>query len=113
MSTAQTEGQVGPPQAPTELPAPAEPLPPGAIGYSDLVDERGPIPEFGPAKFNPDGTVIHPLPGEMEARYDAYRRARKIFDQLPNTEPPGLDEEIMRGIDAERPPGQKLFEGYY
>lgn len=113
MSTAQTEGQVGPPQAPTEPPAPSEPLPPGAIGYSDLVDERGPIPEFGPGKFNPDGTVIHPLPGEMAARQDSYRRRMKLHEQASSTEPPGLTEAIMRGIDAERPPGQKLFEGYY
>ena len=113
MSTTQTEGQIGPPPAPADRPAPIEPLPPGAIGYSDLVDERGPIPEFGPGKFHPDGTVVHPLPGEMEARQDAYRRRVKLRAHLPDTDPPGVDEQFMRNMDAERPPGFKLFEGYY
>ena len=81
--------------------------------HPPLCDEQGPIPTFPPAKVDEKGRLIHPSPEERQARSDAYRRLMKIRREQPDDEPPGLDEEIMRGIDSHRPEGMKLFEGYY
>ena len=85
-----------------------------AIDAEILCDEQGPIPSFPIRRaLDEHGRFIHPSPEELRARSDAYQRIMKVRREQPDDEPPGLDEEIMRGIDSHRPEGMKLFEGYY
>jgi len=81
--------------------------------YPPLVDEQGPIPTFR-AKTDEKGRLIPQTPEERHARREAWERLVRLRATQPlEEEPPGLDEEIMRGIDSYRPEGSKLFEGYY
>jgi hypothetical protein len=78
-----------------------------------LSDEQGLIPSFPPRRvFDENGRYIPMPPEEREAREEAYRRAMKVINAT-DRDPPESDEEFMRGIDSHRPPGSKLFEGYY
>lgn len=77
-----------------------------------LRDAEGPIPTFGPAKLDEQGRLLPISEEEWAARADAIRRMFAVWDTLPD-DPPGIWEEAMRGIDAERPPGMKKFEGMY
>lgn len=80
-----------------------------------LVDELGPIPTFPPAKFDEHGRIIPESSEELKARAEAAARMFRAIAKLPDTDPPGTDEAMMRGIDEERrragrPPA---FEGCY
>src|SRR5689334_18833759 len=77
----------------------------------ELVDDRGPIPTFPPLALDEQGRLITPSPEERAARHDAAIRALAALDQLPDDDPPDTEIEMMRGIDALRSPGRKLFEG--
>ncbi len=78
-----------------------------------LCDAEGPIPTFPPRALDEHGRLIPLSPEERTARRDAAIRTIKALQSLPDTDPEGSDEEMMRGIDANRPPGRKLFEGMY
>jgi hypothetical protein len=78
-----------------------------------LCDKQGPIPTFPLHRaFDENGRYIPMSREEQEAREEAYRRAIEVINAT-DQDPPGSDEEFMRGIDSHRPPGHKLFEGYY
>ena len=78
-----------------------------------LCDEQGPIPTFPPRQLDEHGRLIPLSPEERKARSEAAIRALKAIRNLPDDDPPDIEEQMMRGIDANRPPGHKLFEGYY
>ena len=78
-----------------------------------LCDEEGPIPTFPPLKVDGRGRTIPLSPEEKRARSEAVRRMLKVLRDQPDNDPAGIEEEIMRGIDTNRPDGMKLFEGYY
>jgi hypothetical protein len=75
-----------------------------------LVDAEGPIPTFVPRQFDEHGRLIPLSDEERQARARAAVRALEALDRLPDDDPPGTDEAVLRGIDAHRPPGCKLFE---
>ena len=78
-----------------------------------LRDADGPIPTFGPAKVDAHGRLLPISDEEKKARADAIRRMFAVWDTIPDDDPPGTWEEVMRSIDADRPPGMKKFEGMY
>ncbi len=80
---------------------------------AELCDEIGPIPTFPPRALDEKGRLIPLSQEERLARSNAAMRALKAIPSIADDDPPGIDEEIMRGIDENRPPGQKLFEGMY
>ena len=79
----------------------------------DLVDDEGPIPTFPPRQLDEHGRLVPISEEERRARASAARRALAALDALPDEDPPETEEEMMRGIDSHRLPGQKLFEGMY
>jgi hypothetical protein len=79
----------------------------------DLADELGPIPTFPPRALDEHGRLIPISLEERKARSGAIIRTLKALAELPDEEPAVPNEVIWRGLDAERPPGQKLFEGLY
>ncbi len=91
-------------QAPNNIPRGSE--------AESLSDEQGPIPTFKPLKLDDRGRMIPLTTEEREARSDAIQRTLRVLRVLPDDDPPGIEEEIMRGIDSHRPDGFKLFEGY-
>jgi hypothetical protein len=91
---------------------------PGANGSKsgpapELIDDRGPIPTFPPLALDEDGRLIPLSPEERAARHNAAIRALAALDQMPDGDPIDTEIEMMRGIDALRRPGHKLFEGMY
>ena len=83
-------------------------------GFEPLEDELGPIPTFPPRESDEQGRLIPISPEERAARMAAVLRALDaIATMTDEDEPPDLMEAGMRGIDEDRPPGQKLFEGMY
>jgi len=76
-------------------------------------DRGRPSPRFRSRAMDAQGRVIPLTPEERKARSEALRRTLEAIDSRPDDDPPGIEEEMMRGIDANRPPGSKLFEGYY
>jgi hypothetical protein len=91
-------------------PKPARPL---VDSVPDLVDELGPIPTFPPRQLDEHGRLVAISEEERRARASAASRALAALDALPDEDPPETEEEMMRGIDSHRRPGQKLFEGMY
>ena len=87
--------------------------PPPVGSGPDLVDEQGPIPTFPPRELDEHGRLVPISEEERRARASAASRALAALDALPDEDPPETEEEMMRGIDSHRPPGQKLFEGMY
>ena len=77
----------------------------------ELADDQGPIPTFPALSLDGHGRLISPTPEEREARHVAALRALAELDRRPDDDPPDTEVEMMRGIDAHRPPGRKLFEG--
>jgi hypothetical protein len=77
-----------------------------------LRDAEGPIPTFPPRALDAQGRLVPISAEERRERSRAAIRALKAIESLPD-DPPGTTEEMMRGIDANRPPGSKLFEGMY
>lgn len=78
-----------------------------------LVDAEGPIPAFPPREFDEHGRLIPLSDEERQARARAVERAWAALDQLPDEDLADSDEAMMRGIDAHRAPGRRLFEGMY
>jgi len=78
---------------------------------NELADDFGPIPEFGPRELDEQGRLIPLSPEERKARSEAAIRALQAIRKLPDEDPPGIEAEFMRGIDENRQPGQKIFEG--
>lgn len=79
---------------------------------STLRDAEGIIPTFLPRRLDARGRLVPISAEEREARSRATIRALRAIETLPD-DPPGATEAMMRGIDANRPVGSKLFEGMY
>lgn len=92
-------------------PTPDSP-PPTLPAWESLRDEQGPIPDFPPLRLDERGLPLPLTPEEHRVRSEIYWRMMKAIDER-DQDPPGSDEEFMRGIDSRRPEGFKLFEGYY
>jgi len=78
----------------------------------ELCDEQGPIPTFPPRAVDEQGRLIPLSAEERKARSEAAIRALNAIGKI--TDETDTDEnwgEFFRGIDANRPLGQKLFEG--
>ena len=91
---------------------PDDPLP-DRRSQEPLCDEHGPIPTFPPREFDEHGRLVPLSPEERKLRSEALIRAINAIRSRPDHDPPDTMERMMRGIDANRPPGRKLFEGYY
>jgi hypothetical protein len=83
-----------------------------ATNGEPLSDEQGPIPDYPPRRYDEQGRPLPFTPDEIKLRSEIFRRAMRAIDAT-DQDPPGSDEEFMRGIDSHRPEGMKLFEGYY
>ncbi|HWE35956.1 MAG TPA: hypothetical protein VG406_05230 [Isosphaeraceae bacterium] len=92
---------------PKRLVTPPEPVP-----HDGFCDEQRPIPTFGPVKLDEHGRIVM-SDEERAARRDAAIRVIAAIRHLPDDDPPDTEEQMMRGIDANRPEGAKLFEGMY
>jgi hypothetical protein len=77
-----------------------------------LYDEQGLIPDYPPRRCDEKGRPLPFTPEEISLRSEIFRRAMAVIN-ANDQDPPGSDEEFMRGIDSHRPEGSKLFEGYY
>ena len=78
-----------------------------------LVDEHGPIPTFPPRQLDEYGRLIPISDEDRNARRDAALRTIAALRNEPDEDPLGIEQEMMRGIDSRRAPGQKLFEGMH
>jgi hypothetical protein len=78
---------------------------------NDLVDKLGPIPEFPPRQLDEHGRLVPLSPDEKRARSEAAIRVLQAIGELSDEDPPGIEADFMRGIDENRAPGQKIFEG--
>ena len=81
------------------------------VAGDGLCGEHGPIPVFGPITLDTHGRIVM-SEEERRARSAAAMRALKALAKLPDTDPPGTSELIMRSIDEGRP-HRPLFEGMY
>jgi hypothetical protein len=79
---------------------------------NDLCDEQGPIPPYPSRRYNEQGRPIPFTAEEITLRNEIFRRRMAVIN-ANDQDPPGSDEEFMRGIDSHRPAGMKLFEEYY
>jgi hypothetical protein len=79
--------------------------------HDGLCDEQGPIPVFGPIVLDEHGRIVM-SDDERLGRSAAALRALTALAKLPDSDPPGTDELVMRGIDEGRP-HRPLFEGMY
>jgi hypothetical protein len=86
-------------------------LPETTVAHDGLRDEQGPIPVFGPVLLDEHGRIVM-SDEEGRARSAAGLRAIKALAKLPDADPPGIDELIMREIDEGRP-HRPLFTGIY
>jgi hypothetical protein len=59
------------------------------------------------------GRVIPLSDEEQQARAAAFAKAMAELRGLPDDDPPDALERMMRGVDENRRPGEKLFEGMY
>jgi hypothetical protein len=79
---------------------------------STLQDAEGIIPTFPARRLDARGRLVPLSAEEREVRSRATIRALTAIEALPD-DPPGMTEAMMRGIDANRPAGSKVFEGMY
>ena len=84
----------------------------GPAPATELRDELGLIPTFPPRALDKLGRLIPLSPEERAARRDAAIRVLKALRDLPDDDPPGTEDAMMRGIDEGRP-HRPLFEGMY
>jgi len=95
----------------------AEPESPAAEGLLPGVAEkieRARAARLPASGFDTEGNLL-PIPEEERA--DRSERLRRLFEEWAQQPPDPTDsdaiwEQVMRGIDEERP-HRKLFEGYY
>jgi hypothetical protein len=76
-----------------------------------LADSEGSIPAFPPRAVDELGRLIPLSAEERKARNEAVLRTLRALRGLPDEDPPDTLERMMRGLDENRPPGRKLFEG--
>lgn len=81
------------------------------IHYDGLRDDQGLIPAFGPVRLDAQGRILM-SEEERRARMAAGIRALNALHQLPDDDPPGIEEEFMRNYD-ESHPHRPQFKGYY
>ena len=76
-----------------------------------LADVHGPIPAFPPRAVDDQGRLLPLTAEERRTRSEAVLRTLAALRDLPDEDPPDALERLMRGLDAKRPPGRRLFEG--
>ena len=86
--------------------------PSAAVDTEVLRDEQGPIPAYPPRRYDEKGRQLPLTPEEVRLGSEIFRRTMALID-ASDQDPPGSDEEFMRGVDSRRPEGMKLFEGHY
>jgi hypothetical protein len=59
------------------------------------------------------GRIIPASPEELRARAEYLLELFKRWEENPPPEDPEGDREFLRAMDANRPAGRKLFDGYY
>ena len=85
-----------------------------------MATSAGPSPRVVESSISPGPsaplsvtTGCRPLPlEEAKAWSEQFRAAMEAID-AEDRDPPGSDEEFLKGIDSHRPEGSKLFEGLY
>ncbi len=80
----------------------------------DLSDALGPIPPAPPVVRDDQGRLVLLSAQQRKAQAEAAARAiraMRAMRAMPDDDPPGVEAEMMRGIDSRRPEGRKLFEG--
>jgi hypothetical protein len=65
------------------------------------------------AHFDAQGRLLPLDPEEDRRRAEAIPKMLERWRNEPDDDPPDALEQMMRGIDENRPPGQKMFEGMY
>jgi hypothetical protein len=65
------------------------------------------------AHFDAQGHLLPLDPEEDRRRAEALPKLLEKWRTMPDDDPPDALEQMMRGIDENRLPGQKLFEGMY
>ena len=48
---------------------------------------------------------------ELANRGETFRRLMAEWPSMPDDDPPGAWEDVMRSMDADRPPGLEKFDG--
>jgi hypothetical protein len=76
-------------------------------------DEHGPVPSFRAGELDARGKLVPLSPLEDAAWRMKLGAALRAIESLPDDDPPGTAEAIMRGIDSHRDADCKLFEGMY
>jgi hypothetical protein len=81
------------------------------VAAEPLADARGPIPTFLPRAVDEQGRLVPLSTEQRRARAEAAMRTLTALRDLPDEDPPDTLARLMRGIDENRAPGRKLFEG--
>jgi hypothetical protein len=76
-----------------------------------LADVHGPIPTFPPRAVDERGRLVPLSAEERGARKQAILRTLAALRVLPDGDAPDTLERLMRGIDENRSPDRRLFEG--
>jgi hypothetical protein len=87
-----------------------------AAGYSERIQaylaeaRTRPLPVSG---ADAQGGILPLSPEQAKAQIEAAGRLIDDLHAIPDDDPPDALEQVMRGIDENRPTGQKLFEGMF
>ncbi len=84
------------------------------IDHGRADDEELTRTSLGPLKRDENGKLIL-SPEELANRGQTLRRLFAEWATMPDDDPPGTDETVMRNIDEERRRSgmRTLFDGYY
>ena len=78
----------------------------------EAVEPAAKAPASNQLKLDANGRLLPRTDEERAADAVRMREALRRIAEMPNDDPPGETEAIMRAIDSHRP-HRPLFEGYY